>query len=204
MNKPFSQKFTKLKMAPVKGLILAGGESSRMGKDKAQINYHGMPQIEYLKHQFNLLGLDTFISCKSSQYPEEEKKIEDKMEGLGPFGAILSALEADSQVAWLVVACDLPYIQADDLAELLNNRNPETIATAYLNRETNFPDPLCAIWEPTSYQRMQHFLSKRYFSPRAVLINSNCQILEPRDAAILRNINTPEDRLHIEQTIAKS
>ena len=48
-------------------LILVGGKSSRMGKDKSRISYHGVEQIQHVKNMTESLGLQTFISCRADQ-----------------------------------------------------------------------------------------------------------------------------------------
>ncbi|MBK6976844.1 MAG: NTP transferase domain-containing protein [Cytophagaceae bacterium] len=67
---------------------------------------------------------------------------------MGPYGAILSAFKFNPNVAWLVLACDMPLVGKNEIDFLIQNRNPSKIATACYNPETNFPDPLFTIWGP--------------------------------------------------------
>ncbi|MGR3811219.1 NTP transferase domain-containing protein [Jiulongibacter sp. NS-SX5] len=181
----------------VKALILAGGKSTRMGEDKGQINYHGKPQVDYLIDEFEKLEIETFVSCRPEQYPDYQR-ITDKFEGLGPFGAIASAFQQDPNAAWLVAACDLPLVNADVFQELLTQRDSGKMATAFFNQETDFPDPLITLWEPKAYMRLMEFLALGYSCPRKVLINSEICMIKPSNPAVLKNVNTPEEREEFE------
>ena len=178
------------------GLVLVGGKSERMGKDKGLIEYHGVPQREYLYHLLDNFTENTFISCRPDQAPEFDGKfqvIQDSISGLGPFGAILSAFREYPNQAWIVVACDLPLVSESTIMELIEGRNPSKIATTFFNPETKFPDPLITIWEPKAYPALLHFLSLGYSCPRKVLINSNTEILKASDETALLNANSQED-----------
>lgn len=177
----------------VKGLILAGGMSTRMGMDKGQIEYHGLPQVDYLLQELSSLGIDTYVSCRPDQY-EDYKRIPDAFVGLGPYGGLLSAFQHDPDAAWLVLACDLPNIDRYVLKELLTQRAPHQIATAFYNETTGFPDPLLTLWEPRAYHKLLEYMALGYSCPRKVLINEATEVLKPKNPAVLDNINTPEDR----------
>ena len=185
--------FQKMKVAkPVlNGLVLAGGKSQRMGKDKGAIQYHGKPQREYMGDLLNEICDTTFLSIRPDQEVDSAYPLlEDKFIGLGPFGAILSAFQKNPNTAWLVAACDLPFLNQAALQFLKENRNLTKIATAFHNPETNFPDPLITIWEPKSYPILLNFLAQGFSCPRKVLINSDIQLLN-YDASILTNVNDP-------------
>lgn len=178
----------------LKGLVLAGGESTRMGKDKGAITYHGKPQREYVAELMGKFCTEVFISSRSdrpitSDYP----CIEDTFTGLGPYGGILSAFRKDPNAGWLTVACDIPLINEPTVHQLVENRNSSRVATCFHNPETQFPEPLITIWEPRAYPRLLYFLSLGYSCPRKVLINSEIHELQLPDAAVLTNVNTPEE-----------
>ncbi|AWV99718.1 NTP transferase domain-containing protein [Arcticibacterium luteifluviistationis] len=177
----------------IKGLVLAGGKSLRMGSDKGQINYHGISQVDFLLNEFKSLGLDAYVSCRPDQY-EDHKRIIDKFEGLGPYGAILSAFQTDPNAAWLVSACDLPLVNAAVFETLIKERDSSKLATCFYNPETDFPDPLITLWEPKGYMRMLEFLALGYSCPRKVLINSDVKVVQAANPAILKNVNTLEEK----------
>lgn len=79
------------------------------------------------------------------------------------------------------------------IKELLSRRSVKHAATAFLNQETGFAEPLITIWEPKSYMRMVQFEAIGYTCPRKVLINSNTLLIEPKHPEKLCNVNTPDE-----------
>lgn len=181
--------------APLKGLILAGGKSTRMGRDKGLLDFHGKSQREYLADLASPLVDEVFISCREDQVHEISSypTIVDRVKDMGPFGAIMSAFMHDPNSAWLVLACDLPNFDRGMIAQLVENRAPAEAATSFRSPQSGFPEPLAAIWEPKSYARLLSFLGMGYSCPRKVLINSDVKLLEPSAPEKLANVNSPED-----------
>jgi molybdopterin-guanine dinucleotide biosynthesis protein A len=180
----------------IRGLVLAGGKSVRMGSDKSEIEYHGMSQREYVMKLLQDIGLNVFLSCRSDQIEQMQgagELIPDRFFDLGPFGAILSAMMTAPDCAWLVVATDLPLITESTLQQLINQRDTSKIATAYHNPETNFPEPLITLWEPKAYAVLLSYLAQGIACPRKTLINSDVHLIEAQDPGWLRNVNTPEE-----------
>ncbi len=182
---------------PVNGLILAGGQSRRMGQDKSTLTYHGVDQMEYLSSLFDTLGMDYFISKRKRIDNDPLHVLEDQFADLGPYGALLTAFQKEPDTAWLAIACDLPLVQSHHLEDLIKRRNWLQSATAYLNHDTDFPEPMMCIWEPVMYSRLLYFLSLGYSCPRKVLINSRIELLDQKEVSdsFLFNANTPEDQL---------
>ena len=183
----------------IKGLVLAGGQSLRMGEDKGLINYHGKPQWAVLTDFFKTLNIESYVSIRSEQNLQlfdNQRVITDSFSDLGPFGAILSAFRTDPNAAWLVVACDLPLLDLATLKTLIANRNKSKIATTFRSPESveGFPEPLITIWEPKSYAILLQFLAQGVSCPRKVLINSETNIIDPSVPTVLMNANTPEER----------
>ncbi|HEY9170117.1 MAG TPA: NTP transferase domain-containing protein [Lutibacter sp.] len=182
----------KEKIAPIQGLVLAGGKSTRMGTDKGTLNFYGKNQRDVAIELLEKQHLKTYISIREEQEIGIENKITDKFVGLGPFGAICSALQENPDVAWLVLATDLPFVNDEVIKLLLKHRNPSKAATAIKGKNSQFPEPLITIWEPKSYSLLLNYLAQGYSCPRKVLINSAIEIIEVDDEFI-RNINTPEE-----------
>ena len=182
----------KEKIAPIQGLVLAGGKSTRMGKDKGVLNFFGKNQRDVAIELLEKNRLKTYLSVREEQEISIEHKITDKFVGLGPFGAICSAFQENPDVAWLVIATDLPFVTDEVIQLLLKHRNPSKIATTIKGKDKQFPEPLITIWEPKSYTLLLNYMAQGYSCPRKVLINSDVEIVEIDDSFI-RNINTPEE-----------
>ena len=180
------------RVAPVQGLVLAGGKSSRMGKDKTQLAYHGKAQCDYAVEILENNLLQTFVSVAQDERNSTHQYIQDKFVGLGAFGAICSAFQHDPNRAWLVIATDLPFVTEDLIKLLLEKRNPKKIATAIKGKSKEFVEPLITIYEPKAYPILLSYLAQGYSCPRKVLINSDVEIIEVDDNMI-RNVNTPKE-----------
>ncbi|MEM7368544.1 MAG: NTP transferase domain-containing protein [Bacteroidota bacterium] len=180
----------------IKGLVLAGGRSTRMRQDKGLLKYHGKAQRIYAYEMIEGLGLDAYMSCREDQLSELTDKfrtIPDQFLGLGPFGGILSAFREDPNAAWLVIACDLPFLSSRTLTHLLENRNSSRLATTYQSPHDQWPEPLITLWEPRAYPVLLEFLSRGYSCPRKVLINSEIELLQAPVDKELANVNHPEE-----------
>ncbi len=178
----------------LKGLVLAGGKSVRMGYDKTQTEWHGKQQRYYMADLLKECCSDVYISCRPGQQPEIDHSyniLEDTFTGLGPYGALLSAFREHPDTAWLVAASDLPFLDRETLGYLVENRTANAVATAFESPHDGFPEPLIAIWEPKSYPLLLAFLAQGYSCPRKVLRNSKVRLLKAPDPEALSNVNTP-------------
>jgi molybdenum cofactor guanylyltransferase len=181
---------------PLYGLVLTGGQSSRMGRDKASLQYHGKPQVRHLYELLTGICGEVFVSLRADQMGEAHLeglgRIADRFVGMGPMGGILSAMHEVPEAAWLVVGCDLPFLDRPILDELLRARNPYRAATAFRGYQ-DLPEPLCAIYEPKSVHYLMAFLARGYQCPRKVLINSPSNVTTPANPGRLANVNHPEE-----------
>jgi molybdenum cofactor guanylyltransferase len=182
-------------IAPIKGLLLAGGKSSRMGQDKGEINYFGLTQREYAAKLLKGYVQESYLSLNATQaaaYQGDFPIIADQFLGIGPLGGILSAFKAFPNHAWLVLACDMPFVTEATLNYLCNFRNPQSVATCFASEFDGFPEPLCTIFEPKAYPVLLEMLAYGYDCPRKALINFDTTILSHPNSTELSNINTPE------------
>lgn len=173
----------------IKGLVLIGGKSTRMGTDKSQLNYHGKPQKEYVKEILENQGFETFYSVREGQQKDE---IADAFSDIGPIGGICSAFQKDPDSAWFVLANDVPFVNEDLVKLLSEKRNSTKIATSVQGKGKQFPEPLVCIYEPKAFSVLLQLLDRGDLSPRNMLMNSDVEIVEVDDR-LIRNINTPEE-----------
>ncbi len=184
-------------IAKLYGLVLSGGKSTRMGTDKGLIEYHGVPQREYSYDLLSEVCEETFISLRDDQQsklPSRMQTIVDVNEYKGPYNGLLSAHKSHPDVAWLVLACDLPLMDKTALQQLITERNTSKQATAFALKESPLPEPLCAIWEPHALENSKTFLESGNGScPRKYLINSDTQLVFPKNEAVLLNANSQQE-----------
>lgn len=184
-------------IAKLFGLVLSGGKSTRMGTDKGLIKYHGVSQREYLYDLLRQVCEETFVSLREEQaakLPSRMSAIEDLNEYRGPYNGLLSAHKKHPDVAWLVLACDLPLMDLDALKELIARRDAAKQATAFALKENPLPEPLCAIWEPRALKASIAYLDNGNGTcPRKYLINHDTKLVFPKNPNVLLNANSEEE-----------
>ena len=182
----------------VYGLVLAGGLSTRMNEDKGFIVYrNNQAQRDLCYNILSPVCERVFYSGRLGQTfsgVSQENILFDMGESKGPLAAILTAFEKHSQVAWLVLACDLPYIDTPEIDHLLSERDPQKVATAFRSPTDQLPEPLVALWEPSSYPVAKEFFEKGFFCPRKFLINADVKLIDPLETQSLINANLPAER----------
>ena len=186
------------------GLILAGGKSTRMGQDKSLLQYFGRPHQDVLYEMAEAFCERTFLSVRKDQYdPESQTEVVlDEDQFRGPFNGLLSAHNRFPDVAWLVIACDLPFINSTTLSQLVEARDATRLATAMATRASGLPEPLAAIWEPEALARALDYLPNADSScPRKFLLQQDIKLVHPDSDDVLINANHPEDLEKVLQMI---
>lgn len=179
------------------GLVLAGGRSTRMGRDKALLEHDGQSQLARMMALLGDHAERVFVSTSSEQRDEPERRrfdrIVDRYRGVGPLAGILSAMDEYPDADWLTVACDLPNVDAATLRHLIDSRSPNQPFTAFTSSHDGLPEPLCAIYRAGSATILREFVDDGIHCPRKILIRSDTRLIEQLDPSSLDNVNTPED-----------
>ena len=179
------------------GLVLAGGKSRRMGHDKALLRRDDKSQLSHAVEVLDSVLPSVFVSTRGDQREEPERarfaQIVDRYENMGPVAGILSAMDEYPDVNWLVVACDLPNIEADTVEYLLQHVDKTRPFTAFSSSRDSLPEPLCAVYRAGSDALIRGFVDDGINCPRKMLIRSDTCLLKQPDPASLDNVNTPDD-----------
>ncbi len=194
----------------VAGCVLAGGRSSRMGRDKATIRLPG-PEGESTLLERTLALLDglcgaVYVSVRQGSpacaCAAEARLVFDEGPEIGPLGGILSVLgraARDGFEAVLFPACDLPFAGRESLVLLLRQRElraADTLVTALCRDAFSRPEPLCAVWETAALPLLGQARDKGRFSLFRALPEARWQTVAcaPQHGALeLFNMNTPAD-----------
>jgi molybdopterin-guanine dinucleotide biosynthesis protein A len=191
--------------APLSARLLTGGASRRMQADEALLDYAGQPQLlrawALLRH---IELVQAFVSLRPDQRSEMLRgslpALADSVDSVGPVAGILSAQQAYPGHAWLVIACDLPLLDARTLRSLVSARQPGKDATVFVSRHDGLPEPLCAIWEPSSAPLLRQRFEAHHFCPRKALLQLQIHAL-PSPGNALDNVNTPGELLQARQQL---
>jgi molybdopterin-guanine dinucleotide biosynthesis protein A len=184
--------------SPVFGLVLAGGRSTRMRRDKAAIEYRpGESQLDAAMKLLTPRVARAFVSVRAAQAREPTRsryeRIVDRGDVEGPIAGIRAALAEHPQVAWLVLACDLPFLDGGTLDALIAARDPAGDATAFRSSHDGLPEPLCAIYEPRAAASIDAHIAAGRNCPRKYLINARTRLIDQPNPRALDNVNTVDE-----------
>jgi molybdopterin-guanine dinucleotide biosynthesis protein A len=187
------------------GLLLTGGRSTRMKRDKARLEYAGKPQLDRAMELIAPLVSRAFVSVRAEQRDDPQRTayetITDLRKDLGPLGGIQAAFEAHPANAWLVLACDLPFLDESTVRHLIERRATARLATAYRSAGNGLPEPLCAIYEPASRASLEEWIAQGLNCPRKWMIKGDVELLDLPNAHALDNVNTANEYLAATATI---
>ena len=182
------------------GLVLAGGRSSRMGRDKAALVH---PDGRTLARRCYDLLHET--DCETVAISlRHDQEIPGGLEGLeivrdpagaslGPMAGIVAGMRLQPEADWLVVACDLPRLDLATLTHLIASKQLGEKFLAYRSEFDGLPEPLCTLYSPGALPVLEQALADDFRCPRKILIRNACRLLEPVTPRALDNANTPED-----------
>ena len=144
----------------VTGYVLAGGASTRLGRDKALVEVGGTPM---LARMIELLGGVTkqvkLVAAPGKYSAFGVETIEDQWPGEGPLGGIITALEDAAEGSangeWnLIVSCDMPFLTRGWLA-FVCERATKSKAHVVLPHSASGPEPLCACWQTAAAAKLR-------------------------------------------------
>lgn len=182
----------------LKGLILCGGESRRMGFDKSTLKYRGLNLVEKMIMELKGSGVDPFISCRDDQKHLDKipvAKIVDSSPFKGPAAGLYCAMKAYPDSIWLCVPCDMPLLNSGILNYLLMSRNADKPATVFETEEVSGPfvHPLPGLYEKSFNGILELELNKGNWSLRKMHQLYDSHLLRPVQPDLLVNLNKPED-----------
>ncbi len=128
--------------------VLAGGRSSRMGRDKALLTWNGRPLVEHALDRFRRLGWEPRIVGQRPDLARFAPVIEDNFPGSGPLAGIEAALSVSGSAWNLFVPVDLPLLPADFL-RWIAARARLTEAAATIPQVQGCAQPLVAVYHRT-------------------------------------------------------
>jgi molybdenum cofactor guanylyltransferase len=177
------------------GIVLAGGQSKRMGSDKALLCYHGKPQLEYLVELLSVHCLDVFISGQKRDGLSAKLRFladSESYSSAGPIGGLLTVWQAigyDRPV--LVLGCDYPCIDNQALKTLLAARDIGSFATGFLHSDGT-PEPLLTLYEPKAFHELKQRFAQGEQSLKHFLYAYPCNLIQAKEPKWLIGVDTLE------------
>lgn len=189
--------------SPLYGAVFVGGQSKRMGKPKFSLSYdNGVPETERMLKLLSPFCEKVFISSRSdldmgplANLPDVER-INDDHIGLGPVGGLATLMSRHPDKAWMITACDMPFLEEKNFETILKERDPLRYGTCYTKKGIRWGiEPMCAIYEPKFILPLYESMSRQELSlSRAIreLPFKQVKITE-KDRTNFMNTNTPEE-----------
>jgi molybdopterin-guanine dinucleotide biosynthesis protein A len=188
------------------GFLLAGGKSSRMGVDKAFLDFGGQTLLDRalavigeVCDRVAIVGDPAkFADCRSAKC---ESVVADIFLGCGPLGGIHAALVHSSAELSLMLAVDMPFVTTELLAFLFEaGENTDAVVT--VPRTSKGFQPLCAVYRREFCTAAEQALRAGEYKIDAAFSNVAIRIIEEAELAAAGfsersffNLNTPQDRL---------
>jgi molybdenum cofactor guanylyltransferase len=174
--------------------VLAGGRSSRMGRDKALLPYRGATLVETVARTVReAAGSACLVGAPELYRRLDIPAIPDAHPGEGPLGGIVTAL-AHSAAAWnLMVACDMPGLTVDFLRDLFDRAELAAADVLIPMLPSGHLEPLCAIYHIRTATALQRAFAAGIRKITDALECVRTRRLEVPESAVFHNVNTPED-----------
>lgn len=180
-------------------VVLCGGKSSRMGREKALLEIKGKTFLQHILDQ--LQGFEEIllsVSKTSPLYSVSCRTITDCFPDCGPMGGLQAALSDCHCEALLAVSCDLPFFDRALAELLLAQMTPQTDAVIPVTPDGRY-HPACAVYRRTVEPTLVRYLEQGDYKLRHVLRELSVQYVSVSGpmAECLKNVNTPEEYLAI-------
>lgn len=178
------------------GIILAGGKSSRMGQDKAFLDFQGKKLIEYSIDLLKPLCSQLLISVNQPGYEQFGiELIVDQYKNCGPIGGFHAALNASGDDWNLVVSCDTPFLNPELFEMLLEKREDWQAVIPF---HENGMEPLAALYHRDMAEYFEQSIQKGDYKLHRILKQANVKLVDVSDLLnkypnLFSNLNSPGD-----------
>lgn len=123
------------------------------------------------------------------------ERINDEHIQLGPVGGLATLMGQFPNKAWMITACDMPFLKEDDFETIFQERDPLRYGTCYVQKGRFGYEPMCAIYEPKFIVPLFEAMSRRELSMSRIIeaLPFKKLKIEEADRSKFMNINTTED-----------
>jgi len=193
-DEPKNSSTKNLSLRKPSGLVLAGGQSSRMGQDKATLILDGQTLAERARQNLQPWCDQVFISLRDSQDRAnlEGPFLFDQVQDCGPLAAFLAAHDLDSEQDWFVLPCDLPGVTAAALEALALALGSRAWVIGFA-QEDGHPQPLFGMWSAPALKALKRNFLAGTRSPLKTALQVPHLFLKPEKSEWLMNINERQD-----------
>jgi phospholipid/cholesterol/gamma-HCH transport system ATP-binding protein len=175
------------------GFVLVGGRSTRMGRDKALLPMGKVTLLDHVAQSVEqAAGNITLIGPTERYETLSYRVVPDQIQDRGPLGGVFTAL-SDTDADWnLIVACDMPGLTVEFLQNLVHLAE-SSAADCIIPETPHGLEPLCAVYHRRCRELAMAALNRNILKMQEFVSTLRLQIVSVADAAVLKNIKTPED-----------
>jgi molybdenum cofactor guanylyltransferase len=172
------------------GFVLAGGQSTRMQRDKALLSRNGMPLIVFVAQQLSGIASPISILGSPDRYGHLGfPVIADRRQNCGPMAGIEAALLSAQATDWnLIVACDLASVSTEHLRMLVAAPGGAAVALSDARGQIQ---PLCALYSRSCLPEVQRRLDAGDYRMMSLFDALEGSVIPIADDLV--NVNTPEE-----------
>lgn len=188
-------------MEAVTGIVLAGGRSQRMGRDKAALPFGNLPLVAWIVARVGAVCHPVMVVAKDATAYREcgVTVVADRWPGEGPLVGLYTGLSAIATEYAVAVACDLPFVEPAVLTGLIGLSSgwsavvPEALGNVH---------PLCAVYHRSVAQQAEDLLRRGGGSLRRLLSQPTLRVRMVSEGELrawdptchsFTNLNTPEE-----------
>jgi molybdopterin-guanine dinucleotide biosynthesis protein A len=176
------------------GFVLVGGNSSRMGRDKALLDCRGRPLAARVASEVREAAGSVRLVGPPERYARLGFEVVSDIEpGRGPLGGIRTALRV-SEADWnLVVACDMPSLTSEFLRKLLAEAERSEADALMPVSPAGLPEPLCAVYRRDCLPAVETALREGRLKTSDAFLSARIVRLDVGEGDWFANMNTPEE-----------
>jgi molybdopterin-guanine dinucleotide biosynthesis protein A len=192
-------------MPKIAAYVLAGGGSTRFGRDKAIVEFAGKPMLARMVELIRGVTDDVKIVAAPGKYAEFGVTIvKDRWPGEGPLGGIVTALlhtqNNEPDCVWnLILSCDMPFLTMDWM-KFLKERAANSAAQVVLPQSAHGLEPLCSYWRTDAVETLQLIFERGVRKVTEGISLLRTEVLDARDwkrfdsaGQLFWNMNTAAD-----------
>ncbi len=176
----------------VAGFVLVGGQSSRMGRDKARLPVQSHLLVEDVAYKVGCIAKNVALVGESLRYRDLGLEcLDDLRASMGPLAGVEAALASRRGDLNLVVACDMPSLKVSWLEELVRQALDRKEECMVAQDSAGIIHPLCSVWKSSCLPRVEEALASRRLRLFDLLESLNAHRVSLADP--MYNVNTPEE-----------
>jgi molybdenum cofactor guanylyltransferase len=176
--------------------ILAGGQSRRMGQDKAFLEIGGRLLIDHAMRRLKVFNCDIFLVGPKAKFNAFGRILEDHYPDAGPLAGIHAALVRSESIFNVITPVDMPLL-TPALLEALVEKAEASDVDVVLAKTIDGLQPLCGVYRKTFFKTADAALRQRRYKIDEAVMSGPYELFDAQAAGfpaeLFLNVNTPED-----------